>query len=246
MPAKAGRTLFKERADSFHAIVGVEAFQLMLDLPLESVGQGFLVTCKNSLLYSTDGHLGAGGDFGGKVLHFGLKAIIGINVVKNANVQGFLSCNHLARVEKLSGYSWADKLGQEESAAIIWKESYFREILSKDSLFDGNPNIRSERKVHARTSGRTIHRCDHRLRHSADLQDGLHARSKDWRELRVIACGASPADDTQVAPGAKSAPGAGQNHDVDGMVRGDSCQGFIQRSREVIVQGIQAIRTIHC
>ena len=223
----------------------MKAFELVFDLVLQGLRQGLLIATEERVLDGADGDLRARSDFLGKGADFILKTVEGENVVQEAEAVSGLGINHFTGIKHLGRDGRANELGKKKGSPIVGKQADIGEILAKNGFFSGDTNIGSEGKIHSRARGRTIHRGDDRLRHGADLQDGLHPGTEYRAEFGGVVAIAALADFAEIAAGTKSAAGTGKNHDVDGVIVGNASERVIESIRKIFVEGVETCGTIH-
>src|SRR6266481_6986839 len=232
---KLGLTLFHEGANAFEAIVRMETFELGLDFALERFHKNVFFACEDGLFHSANGELRAFGDFFGESGDAGFEFVRWEEVVDDAEPMRGLSVDHFAEVEHFGCDGWADELGEKVGAAVIGEQADLGKILAEDGAIHGEANVAGEGEIHAGAGGGSVDGGDDRLRHSADIQDSLHAGAEDGAEFGGIAALAAFADGAQIASSTKRAASTSEHDNVGGRIIGDAEEGFVESCAEFIV-----------
>jgi len=223
----------------------METFHLMLYFEFECFGQFVFLTREDGLLDGANSDLRTIRDFPCKGMHFGLEAISGNDVVDEAQAVRRESVDHFTGVEHFRGNGGAYKFRKKVGAAEIGEKAYLGKILAEDRAIQGDTNIAGERKIHACTCSRTIHRSDNRLGNGSKLQNCLHARAKKRGKLFRVVAFAALANISEVAAGTEGTARSGQNNDVNREVGGNAAQGVVERAGQVVVERVEPVRAIH-
>src|SRR5207302_9122154 len=221
--------LFEKRSNSFIAIIGQVATNLLAHLVVERLRKFLLLARKKRLLYRADGERRPLRDFLRQRFHSRFELGGRNDLIYQAERKRRFRIDHVTRVKKFGSFGWSNKLRQEISSAVIGKQSNLCEILSEGRFFRGNANVRSERNVHARTGGSAVHGGNHRLRHGAHLEDHLHAGAQQRLQLMYRASLAALPHRAKVAARAQSAPRAGDHNDSDGVIPRAAPQRLVNR-----------------
>jgi hypothetical protein len=246
LPAKAGRAFLKEGPNAFHAVVRMKAFQLLVDFSFERSNQFIPLAGKYVFFNGPDGHLRTSGYFRGEALDLSRKAVRRKYVIDNSQSVRCFCVNHVRGIEHFRGFRRPHELRQKVGAPVVRKKTHFGETLPEDRFFDSDTNIRGESEIHARAYSRAVHGGDDGLGHGADFKNGLHAGAQDGGDFLEIALRTTLTNHFQVAASTKRAPRTGKDHYVDTRIRSDSRDCVVERGGELIVEGVEAIRPIHC
>src|SRR5258708_19793541 len=99
--------------------------------------------------------------------------------------------------------------------------------------------------MHSRASRRAIHSSNHRLRDHPHAQHHAHSHTQNGFQLSAVA-GLSPfSDRRQIASSAESSSCSSQHHYTHSIVLPDSFECLVYPSRQLILQQINFLRTLH-
>src|SRR5437899_4090150 len=182
-PLKLRWPLFEKRSNSFIAVIGQVATNLLVHFVVERLRKFLLLARKKRLLHRADGERRPLRDFLRQRFHSRFELGGWNDLIYQAERKRRFRIDHVTRVKKFDSFGWSNKLRQEISSAVIGKQSNLCEILSEGRFFRGNANVRSERNVHARTGGSSVHRGNHCLWHGAHVEDNLYAGAHQRLQL---------------------------------------------------------------
>src|SRR5438105_824633 len=143
--------LFEKRSNSFIAIIGQVATNLLAHFVVERLRKFLLLARKKRLLHRADRQRRPLRDFLRQRFHSRFELGDRNDLIYQAERKRRFRIDHVTRVKKFGSFGWSNKSRQEISSAVIGKQSNLCEILSEGRFFRGNANVRSERNVHSRT-----------------------------------------------------------------------------------------------
>ena len=156
-------------------------------------------------------------------------------MIHDAQAQRGFCVDHIAGIEKLSSFCWANQLRQEAGAAKIREQANFREVLPEHGFFGCDANVRSQRKVHSRARRSTIDRSDYGLRHDSHGNHDFHPSGQKQFEFFGVTARTAFSNLRKVAAGTERAASSREHHNTHGFVFGNAREGATKGHYEFCV-----------